>query len=72
VYAWGHNDNGQVGNRRYGNFLFKPIKVRGFNDEKVVMISCGLGHSVALTESGHVFSGVVMIADYWVTIILMM
>jgi alpha-tubulin suppressor-like RCC1 family protein len=32
-----------------------PIKVNGFNDEKVVMISCGYCHSMALTESGRVF-----------------
>ncbi len=27
-----------------------------FNDERIVMISCGYWHSMALTESGHVFS----------------
>jgi alpha-tubulin suppressor-like RCC1 family protein len=30
--------------------------VNGFNNEKVVMISCGSSHSTALTESGRVFS----------------
>jgi alpha-tubulin suppressor-like RCC1 family protein len=32
-----------------------PIKVNGFNDEKIVMISCGYFHSMAHTESGRVF-----------------
>jgi alpha-tubulin suppressor-like RCC1 family protein len=58
VYAWGWNDWGQVGNVKidYFEYQAKPIKVNGFNEEKVVMISCGCSHSMALTESGHVFS----------------
>ncbi len=30
--------------------------MKGFNDERVVMISCGFFHSMALTECGHVYS----------------
>jgi hypothetical protein len=58
VYAWGWNYWGQVGNGRSGLSEFQsiPIKVNGFNEEKVVMISCGGLHSMALTERGHVFS----------------
>ncbi len=33
-----------------------PIKVKGFNNERVVMISCGWNHSMALTEYDHVYS----------------
>jgi RCC1 and BTB domain-containing protein len=55
VYAWGENDFGQIGNGCYDNQL-KPIKVKGFNNERVVMISCGWIHSMALTECGHVYS----------------
>jgi alpha-tubulin suppressor-like RCC1 family protein len=32
------------------------MKVKGFNNERVVMISCGGCHSMALTECGHVYS----------------
>jgi alpha-tubulin suppressor-like RCC1 family protein len=32
------------------------MKLNGYNDEKVVMISYGLWHSMALTEKGRVFS----------------
>jgi alpha-tubulin suppressor-like RCC1 family protein len=32
-----------------------PTKVDGF-EEKVIMISCSSHHSMALTESGRVFS----------------
>jgi hypothetical protein len=55
VYAWGENYSGQIGNSCNNNQL-KPIKVKGFNNERVVMISCGSYHSMALTECGHVFS----------------
>jgi alpha-tubulin suppressor-like RCC1 family protein len=55
VYAWGVNDYGQIGNGCNRNQLI-PIKVKGFNNERVVMISCGDRHSMALTECGHVYS----------------
>ncbi len=46
VYAWGANYYGQIGNGRNSDQL-KPIKVKGFNNERVVMISCGSVHSMA-------------------------
>jgi RCC1 and BTB domain-containing protein len=55
VYAWGYNYWGRIGNGCNDHQLI-PIKVRGFNNERVVMISCGSGHSTALTECGHVYS----------------
>jgi alpha-tubulin suppressor-like RCC1 family protein len=55
VYAWGYNYWGQIGNGCNDNQL-KPIKVKGFNNERVLMISCGGYHSMALTECGHVYS----------------
>jgi RCC1 and BTB domain-containing protein len=55
VYAWGYNECGQIGNGCNDNQLI-PIKVKGFNNERVVMISCGYWHSMALTECGHVYS----------------
>jgi alpha-tubulin suppressor-like RCC1 family protein len=55
VYAWGANDWGQIGNGCNSDQLI-PIKVKGFNNEGVVMISCGYWHSMALTECGHVYS----------------
>jgi alpha-tubulin suppressor-like RCC1 family protein len=55
VYAWGVNWEGQVGNSCNSHQSI-PIKLKGFNNEKVVMISCGWKHSMALTECGHVYS----------------
>ncbi len=56
VYAWGKNREGQIGNGCNSWSQSKPIKVNGFNNERVVMISCGWSHSMALTECGHVYS----------------
>jgi hypothetical protein len=55
VYAWGWNQFGEVGDGSNDNQLI-PIKLNAFNDEKVIQISCGYLHSMALTESGRVFS----------------
>ncbi len=55
MYAWGNNESGQIGNGCIDIQLI-PIKVNDFNNEKVVMISCGWRHSMALTERGHVYS----------------
>jgi alpha-tubulin suppressor-like RCC1 family protein len=55
VYAWGWNYFGQIGNGCNDQQL-KPIKLKGFNNERVVMISCGKWHSMVLTECGHVYS----------------
>jgi alpha-tubulin suppressor-like RCC1 family protein/tRNA A-37 threonylcarbamoyl transferase component Bud32 len=55
VYVWGENRFRQVDNG-CNNKQLRPIKVKGFNNERVVMISCGWCHSMALTECGHVYS----------------
>jgi alpha-tubulin suppressor-like RCC1 family protein len=55
VYAWGENESGQIGNGCI-DIQSIPIKVNDFNNERVVMISCGRSHSMALTECGHVYS----------------
>jgi hypothetical protein len=54
VFSWGSNDLGQIGNTSTVN-QYSPMKIDGFNDEKIVMISCGYRHSMALTEKRHVF-----------------
>jgi alpha-tubulin suppressor-like RCC1 family protein len=56
VYAWGTNEAKQIGKGFKSRFQSTPIKLDIFNDEKIAMISCGLLHSMALTESGRVFS----------------
>jgi hypothetical protein len=56
VYVWGDNEFGQIGCADNRECQLIPYLVQGFNGEKVEAIACGSYHSLALTESGHVFS----------------
>jgi hypothetical protein len=55
VYAWGANESGQIGSGCFDNQLI-PIKLNCFENEKIIDISCGFEHSLALTQNGLVFS----------------
>ena len=59
VYGWGCDNDGQLGRgyiKRNSNFeeYFKP-KLIGFSSANVIQLSCGVSHSLALTEDGKVF-----------------
>jgi alpha-tubulin suppressor-like RCC1 family protein len=56
VFSWGWNHFGQVGSESEKACEPIPLKVLGFNNEKIIMISCGLRHSIALTEYGRLFT----------------
>ena len=65
IYAWGEATYGQLGlddtkdllkntdSKPYQPF---PTKVVSLQNKKVVAISCGETHTLALTESGHLYS----------------
>jgi alpha-tubulin suppressor-like RCC1 family protein len=55
VYTWGSNYLGQIG---FGDNKMNliPTKVKGLDENEIKMISCGFNHSMALTESGSVYS----------------
>jgi RCC1 and BTB domain-containing protein len=55
LYGFGYNGEGRIGCGNNTNQL-KPIKIYGFNNEKIVSIACGVGHSLVLTDVGHVYS----------------
>jgi RCC1 and BTB domain-containing protein len=55
VYAFGYNNRGELGVGNNTNQLI-PTLVNGFNSEKIIAISCGTYHSLALTESGQLYS----------------
>jgi RCC1 and BTB domain-containing protein len=54
LYAWGSNYYGQIGNKSFANQL-SPIDINFFDNQKIVSICCGYGHSMALTENGVVY-----------------
>jgi RCC1 and BTB domain-containing protein len=55
LYGFGYNYFGQIGCGNNSNQL-TPIKIIGFNSEKIVSIACGGYHSLVLTDEGQVYS----------------
>ncbi|EIN06350.1 RCC1/BLIP-II [Punctularia strigosozonata HHB-11173 SS5] len=66
VYACGSGEHGQLGNGRTGEHIVsagktafevvsEPLLVRGLDDRKIVDVSCGQQHSVALDSQGLVY-----------------
>jgi serine/threonine protein kinase len=55
VYEYKVDGDERKKSEKYINFKLKSFKNYSFENEKIVMISCGLYHSLALTESGRVF-----------------
>jgi hypothetical protein len=55
VYEYEVNEYERENSEKYIDFKLKSFKNNSFENEKIVMISCGGYHSLALTESGRVF-----------------
>jgi hypothetical protein len=56
VFAWGNNEFGQLGLGSEVKNEIEPKLLKSFVREKVIAISCGGQHSLALTKSRRVFS----------------
>ena len=56
LFSWGYNQFGQVGHGDNGLADWEPRPIKGLNGFKIVQVSAGEDHSVALTETGDVFS----------------
>jgi hypothetical protein len=56
VYEYYVNEDERKKREKYIDFKLKSFNNSSFQNDKIKMISCGLGHSLALTESGRVFS----------------
>ena len=56
VYAWGLESNGQLGLGSYKTKAHTPQKVEALSGVGVTDISCGMYHTLALTEAGEVYS----------------
>jgi alpha-tubulin suppressor-like RCC1 family protein len=58
IYSWGYGTGERIGNERVGDEKRQliPHKIEKFAVEKVIMVSCGFAHSMALTENGHVYA----------------
>jgi alpha-tubulin suppressor-like RCC1 family protein len=62
LYGFGFNSEGRIGCGNNTNQL-KPIKIYGFNNEKLVSIACGAGHWIASQIWIMSTVGVLMMAD---------
>ena len=65
VYAWGEATLGQLGlddirdlpkNTESKPYQPYPTRVQSLNNKKIIAISCGETHTLALTDSGHLYS----------------
>jgi alpha-tubulin suppressor-like RCC1 family protein len=56
VFSWGYNQYGQVGHGDHGLADWEPRPIKGLTGFKVVQVSAGEDHSVALTDNNEVFS----------------
>ena len=55
-YAWGRNQEGQLGIDFRSEFEQRPTKVLGLDQELIRQVSAGETHTLFLTEAGEVFS----------------
>ncbi|XP_053559394.1 probable E3 ubiquitin-protein ligase HERC6 isoform X2 [Bombina bombina] len=56
VFTWGTGTEGQLGTGEFPKQNFLPKRITGLSNIKIIQISCGHFHSIALSEDGKVFS----------------
>ncbi|XP_052029778.1 probable E3 ubiquitin-protein ligase HERC6 isoform X3 [Apodemus sylvaticus] len=56
VFTWGAGSEGQLGIGEFKEISFMPTKIKALAGIKIIQVSCGHYHSLALSEDGHVFS----------------
>ncbi len=55
VYSWGHNYRGELGNNSNSDEL-TPYRIAKLRCLKIVDISCGYNHSIAVSKKGRCYS----------------
>ncbi|KAL1767967.1 putative E3 ubiquitin-protein ligase HERC6 isoform X1 [Sigmodon hispidus] len=56
VFAWGACSDGQLGIGEFKEICSTPIKIKALAGIKIIQVSCGHYHSLALSKDGQVFS----------------
>ncbi|XP_022367921.1 probable E3 ubiquitin-protein ligase HERC6 isoform X2 [Enhydra lutris kenyoni] len=56
VFAWGAGSEGQLGIGEFKEINLIPRKIKTLTDIKIIQVSCGHHHSLALSEDGRLFS----------------
>ncbi|XP_063773158.1 probable E3 ubiquitin-protein ligase HERC6 isoform X2 [Pseudophryne corroboree] len=56
VFTWGEGTHGQLGSGQFPQQTPSPRRITGLSDIKIIQISCGHYHTIALSEDSNVFS----------------
>ncbi|XP_035304437.1 probable E3 ubiquitin-protein ligase HERC6 isoform X7 [Cricetulus griseus] len=56
VFAWGAGSEGQLGIGEFKEINLMPMRIKTLGGIKIIQVSCGHYHSLALSEDGQVFS----------------
>ncbi|XP_068949993.1 probable E3 ubiquitin-protein ligase HERC6 isoform X2 [Petaurus breviceps papuanus] len=56
VFAWGSGSEGQLGIKEFKKQNFIPKEIQDLSSVKIIQVSCGHYHSIALAQDGKVFS----------------
>ncbi|XP_048220418.1 probable E3 ubiquitin-protein ligase HERC6 [Perognathus longimembris pacificus] len=56
VFAWGAGSDGQLGIGECKEINFTPKKIKALAGIKIIQVSCGSFHSLALSEDSQIFS----------------
>ncbi|XP_055018993.1 LOW QUALITY PROTEIN: RCC1 and BTB domain-containing protein 1-like [Boleophthalmus pectinirostris] len=56
LYAWGHNGYSQLGNGNTNQGLSPVLVTANLTNKRIVQVSCGSHHSLALAHDGEVFA----------------
>ncbi|KAG8593379.1 hypothetical protein GDO81_000806 [Engystomops pustulosus] len=56
IFSWGEGSQGQLGSGQFPQQSPIPRKISGLSDIRIIQISCGHFHTVALSEDSNVFS----------------
>uniref|UniRef100_F6QU60 HECT and RLD domain containing E3 ubiquitin protein ligase family member 6 n=1 Tax=Monodelphis domestica TaxID=13616 RepID=F6QU60_MONDO len=56
VFSWGSGSDGQLGIREFKKLSSIPKKIDELSSFKIIQVSCGHYHSIALAQDGRVFS----------------
>eukprot|EP01120_Amphizonella_sp_Union-15-10_P015595 TRINITY_DN8059_c0_g1_i1.p1 TRINITY_DN8059_c0_g1~~TRINITY_DN8059_c0_g1_i1.p1 ORF type:complete len:544 (+),score=83.19 TRINITY_DN8059_c0_g1_i1:76-1707(+) len=55
VYAWGWAESGQIGQLYSQKCVTTPEKISFLSEKRIASLSCGLSHSLAITDTGRSF-----------------
>ncbi|MEE6507957.1 hypothetical protein FKM82_017786 [Ascaphus truei] len=56
AFGWGAGSEGQLGAGEFTEKTVTPKRITGLSNNKIIQISCGHFHSIALSEDGSVYS----------------